>query len=247
MCSINNSMSDIDSSIRKLLEPRGFEVHPFLVGWYNSHVAPVFNLSYPADTLAYIVMSTPDMFDKGFKPWLRQAEVLSTSDPLDQCMTSYFKEVSEELHQHQPLCIQDFELHPNHRPKILVQTAGSVSGSACFYQKTDVASPPWTDKQRIFGVSLHPKFGGWFAFRGVVIFTETLAPGLEQRSSPDVLPADEDRIRVLELFNSIGEDWRTGAWRDVSKPEQRYSEEQHHYFTTPPKDRMSLLKQIRDS
>jgi len=247
MSSDKESSGEIDSLMRKLLEPVGFEVHPFLVGWYNNLCGKAFQLPYPSDTLAYVVISAPDMYDKAFKPWLRTTEVLSTSDPLDQCMTSYFRKIEDELADFAPIGMQDFELHANHRPKVLVQTAGSVSGACAFYQKSDIAEPPWGEKPRIFGCSIHPKYGGWFAYRGVVIFTTTLASGLQQHDPPDVLTSDEDKISVLNLFNSVGEDWRTGAWRNVSKPIERYSNEQHHYFVTPPKDRMALLQQIRDS
>ena len=47
--------------------------------------------------------------------------------------------------------IQDFELHPKtRRPKLLVQTAGHVSGAAYYYQRTDVCKDPWPEKKASF-------------------------------------------------------------------------------------------------
>ena len=34
--------------------------------------------------------------------------------------------------------------------------------------------------QKIFGVSIHPKYGGWFGFRSVLIFTDVQVPELTQ-------------------------------------------------------------------
>lgn len=44
--------------------------------------------------------------------------------------------------------MHDFEMRPGtRRPKILVQTAGHVSGAAYFYQKDDIVNPPWDPQQ----------------------------------------------------------------------------------------------------
>ncbi len=56
----------------------------------------------------------------------------------------------------------------------LVQTAAHVSGTAFYYQPEPIltaameegVSLPWTNEQNVYGVSLHPKYGGWFAIRG---------------------------------------------------------------------------------
>lgn len=47
--------------------------------------------------------------------------------------------------------IHDFELLPSRRPKILVQTAGHVSGAAFYYQRKDLDPDPWEKKQVIMG------------------------------------------------------------------------------------------------
>ena len=91
---------------------------------------------------------------------------------------------------------------------------------------------------------MHPKYGGWFAFRAVIIFPDIRVPSLEQTQPPDVLPEEKDRVELLEKFNG---DWRTGEWRDVYKCDAKYSEEQHKYFITPPKDRLKLLEEIKTS
>lgn len=39
--------------------------------------------------------------------------------------------------------LHDFDMDHNRRPKILVQTAGHVSGAAYYYQRKDIKNDPW--------------------------------------------------------------------------------------------------------
>lgn len=49
---------------------------------------------------------------------------------------------------HRISIFKDYEMKPGtRRPKVLVQTAGHVSGAAYFYQKSDVSDPPWPHNQ----------------------------------------------------------------------------------------------------
>ncbi|CAI9598972.1 unnamed protein product [Staurois parvus] len=65
------------------------------------------------------------------------------------------------------------------------------------------------------------------------------APGLEELEPIDCVPSREDRIRLLENFNF---NWRDGKYRDVLPAEEKYSEDQTLYFSTPPAERMKLLE-----
>lgn len=66
------------------------------IGWYNEHVQEVFRLSYPADTLGLLVISTPDMFERAFIPFVKQQEESDgIRDPIDQCVAYYFNKVKE--------------------------------------------------------------------------------------------------------------------------------------------------------
>jgi len=141
-------------------------------------------------------------------------------------------------------CIHDFELHHSRRPKVLVQTAGHVAGAAYYYQRSDVLNDPWTPDTRIYGVSVHPKYGGWFALRGVAIFPDTLVPDLSRIFPPDIISDNAQRIELLERYNN---NWRDWSFRDIIPPATRYSEEQKLYFLTPPKDRVKLLTEMKES
>lgn len=121
----------------------------------------------------------------------------------------------------------DYELFPSRKPKFLAQTAAHVSGAAFYYQQADVKDQPWAEKvmqsvrisinitfaslpvfislfylQKMFGVCVHPRFGGWFAVRALLIF-EGVTVGLEmvQPVPQDCVPSREGRIQLLEAFN----------------------------------------------
>ena len=63
-------VGDLQREIETVLSPNGFEVRPFLTGWYNELVADKFHLDYPEDTLAFVIISQPSMFEKAFLPFL---------------------------------------------------------------------------------------------------------------------------------------------------------------------------------
>lgn len=223
----------------------GLECHPFKIGWYNAKVQRPFHLPYSNDTLAVLITSTPSMFEQLFLPYLASRYQQGQMDPLDQCLTEWFERCKKAFPQWDVQTIQDFELHPTRRPKVLVQTAGHVAGAAYYYQRTDITPPdPWPETRKIFGVSVHPKYGGWFALRGVLIFEELLAPALQPKDPVDCVPTREQRIELLEKFNFNWQDW---SYRDVTGEEvtEKYSEMQQQYFATEPSKRFELIAAIK--
>lgn len=223
----------------------GFEIHPFKIGWYNEHVKDVFRLPYPPDTLGLLVISTPEMFEKAFIPFVRQqGECNGIRDPIDQCVMHYFNKVKQAFTDYDIESLYDFEMHHNRRPKILVQTVGYVSGAAYYYQKSDITNPPWPPEKKICGVCYHPTYGGWFGLRGILIFKDIQCPSLEQTLPQDVVPSQEMRVNLLNRFNFHWQDW---SFRDLIPVKQRYSQEQILYFSTKPKDRTKLIEKIKAS
>lgn len=95
--------------------------------------------------------------------------------------------------------------------------------------------------QKMYGVCIHPRYGGWFAIRGVLIFRNIEVPEFEQRLPPDVIPDNQKRIELLEQFNFNYQDWQ---FRDAVFPAERYSEQQKEYFITPPPERTKLIEKI---
>ncbi|XP_064137959.1 cyanocobalamin reductase / alkylcobalamin dealkylase isoform X1 [Loxodonta africana] len=239
-------VSELKQKIEDTLCPFGFEVYPFQVAWYNALLPPVFHLSLPGPTLAFLVLSTPAMFDRALKPFLQSCHLRPLTDPVDQCVAYHLGRIREDppscpasqsLPELQIEVIADYEVHPNRRPKILAQTAAHVAGAAYYYQRKDVEADPWGN-QHISGVCIHPRFGGWFAIRGVVLLPGIEVPDLLPTKPLDCVPTRADRITLLEGFNFHWRDW---TYRDAVAPQERYSEEQKAYFSTPPAQRWALL------
>ncbi|XP_049630944.1 cyanocobalamin reductase / alkylcobalamin dealkylase [Suncus etruscus] len=230
-------VAELKLKIEDTLSPFGFEVYPFQVAWYNAVLPPAFHLPLPGSTLAFLILSTPAMFDRALKPFLQSCHLQPLTDPVDQCVAYHLRRMRENLPDVQMEVIADYEVHPNRRPKILAQTAAHVAGAAYYYQRQDVEADPW-GTQHISGVCIHPRFGGWFAIRGVVLLPGIEVPDLPRRKPLDCVPKRADRISLLEGFNFHWRDW---TYRDVVTPEERYSEEQKTYFSTPPAKRWTLL------
>lgn len=187
------------------------------------------------------------MFESLFKPYLlkhhsqqQQHELGEASDPLDRCLRLQFDKMRDLFASHDVYSLQDFELLPTRRPKILVQTAGHVAGAAYYYQQSDVKNPPWDGKKKMYGVSVHPLYGGWFALRGVLIFRDILVPELSRTEPLDCVHSESKRVELLEEFNFHWEEWR---YRDVmdGPVKERYSEDQQKYFGTKPALRKELV------
>ncbi|CAI8020662.1 Cyanocobalamin reductase / alkylcobalamin dealkylase [Geodia barretti] len=211
----------------------GLEVHPYKMGWYNAKVEEAFRFPLHHDTLAVLVVSTPAMFEKLFLPFLMEESFTTEKvDPLDACIRAAMKDTSKHFPtEYKVEFVQDSDLLPSRRPRILVQTAGHVSGAAYYYQRTDVDPQPWSQESPMYGVSVHPKYGGWFALRGVLIFNGLLAPGLVEKPPIDCVSSSRDqRIKLLEKFNYS---WQDYGYRDVvdgGHVEDRYSERQKRTF-----------------
>ncbi|XP_063591278.1 cyanocobalamin reductase / alkylcobalamin dealkylase-like isoform X3 [Penaeus indicus] len=242
----NLSLFELTEISRKLhleLAPRGFEFHPFKIGWYNKHVAESFQLPYHEDTVAFVVISTPSMFEKAFLPFVTELDCQrSSQDPLDQCMVHCFSTISEIFPAEKVVIMHDFELSPNRRPKVLMQTAGHVSGAVRYYQRTDLKSDPFDPSRKVFGACLHPRYGGWFALRGVVIFPQFVCPELKPQQPKDILQNDEELVELLKRYNDHWQDW---TFRDIISVKEKYSEQQKEYFGTKPGERKALIEKYR--
>ncbi|KAM9385856.1 cyanocobalamin reductase / alkylcobalamin dealkylase [Pholidichthys leucotaenia] len=240
MATFRVSVENVTTRLNDFLSDVGFEVYPLKVGWYNSVLIPSLHLSYPDDTLAVVVLSTPSMFEQAFIPFLEQRGISGLSDPIDQCVKHYITSAVTQCFPGQKVdSMYDYELLPNRRPKFLAQTAAHVSGAAFYYQQLDVPDQPWAEK-KMFGVCVHPKFGGWFAIRALLVFGDlTVDLEMERPAPPDCVPSRVDRIKLLEAFNYHWQDW---SYRDIIPPVQTYSQKQKEYFSTPPAQRLALLK-----
>ncbi|XP_029005009.1 cyanocobalamin reductase / alkylcobalamin dealkylase [Betta splendens] len=240
MAASSANVDSVTGLLKEHLSKCGFEVYPLKVGWYNSVLPTSLHLAFPDDTLAVVVLSTPAMFEQAFLPYLEEQCCQGLSDPIDQCVRHYISSVVSQCFSGQTVDVRyDYELLPSRKPKFLAQTAAHVSGAAYYYQQSDVPDHSWARK-KIFGVCVHPKFGGWFAIRALLVFEGvTVSAEVVQPLPPDCVPTREDRIQLLEAFNFH---WQDGSYRDIIQPAQTYSQKQRDYFSTLPAQRFELLR-----
>ncbi|CAN8010041.1 unnamed protein product [Ixodes pacificus] len=233
----------ISTLLDEILTPLGIESHPFKIQWYNDRVPGAFKFQRHPDTLCFVSLSTPSTFEKAFLPFVLNDRNLTLKDPFDQCMTACFARAIQAFPGESVELLQDFELHPNRRPKVIMQTAGHVSGAVHYYGCNDMEITESPPNKKLLGVCIHPKYGGWFAFRGVFIFGDVLVPDLEQRQPADVVQCEDVRRDLLRLFNFS---WQNGRYRDVIHVDERYSARQQEYFRTVPSQRWELIEQWRN-
>ncbi|CAL1540843.1 unnamed protein product [Lymnaea stagnalis] len=234
-----NDTSEIVSKLRAQFLNKGLEIYPFKVGWYNDEVEELFHFNFDPDTLAVLVVSTPDMFERALVPFMCSDDCTGTLDLLDKCMKHNFSLVRRIFPDEDIEIMHDFEMTPSRRPKVLVQPAAHVAGAAYYYTARSLAPNPF--KQKIFGVCIHPVYGGWFALRGVFIFKSVRAADLPRIDPVDCVPEQEKRVELLDLFNNY---WKDNRYRDIISVEKKYSEDQKRYFSTLPKDRGPLIKEL---
>ncbi|XP_042272531.1 cyanocobalamin reductase / alkylcobalamin dealkylase isoform X2 [Thunnus maccoyii] len=239
MAASSDNVGSVTGLLENCVSKHGFEVYPLKIGWYNSVLPASLRLVYPDDCLAVVVLSTPDMFEQAFLPFMQERGYQRMCDPIDQCVKHYVSSAVSQCFPGQKVDVRyDYELLPSRKPKFLAQTAAHVSGAAFYYQQSDVTDHPWG--QKMLGVCVHPRFGGWFAIRALLVFEGvTVGSELVQPVPPDCVPSREGRIKLLEAFNLH---WQDRSYRDIIRPVQTYSQKQIDYFSTPPAQRLALLR-----
>ena len=243
----------------------GFEIHPFKIGWYNQTIADKkFALDGSSNTLAFVIISTPSMFEKAFIPYINSeiSDDFDVIDPIDSCMKKIFDLLRQSFQtQYDISTIHDFEISPiTKRPLVLVQTAGHVAGAVRLYQTSDRQIEENNTENRyrnsnqatreilprLFPVCMHPKYGGWFALRGILIFNNITVSDsiLKRKDPPTILKSLNDINNLLLLYNNHWQDWK---YRDIGMPHdvERYSEIQKEYFKTEPTARRSMILKMK--
>ena len=95
------------------------------------------------------------------------------------------------------------------------------------------------------GVCLHPKYGGWFALRSVLIFKTLKNPLLPRIDPIDILNSDE--LLIIDVLRRFNYSWEDDTYRNVIPVIETYSSLQRSYFQTKPKDRLTWLENLRQN
>ena len=98
---------------------------------------------------------------------------------------------------------------------------------------------------RILGVSIHPRYGGWYAYRMLIVLHGVSWPPHVPRPSPLSFLSTEEKATIIYEYNKNPD---LGKWRDFNDkqlPMERYDTAQFEFFHERSNDkRRSILKRL---
>uniref|UniRef100_A0AC35UE93 Cyanocobalamin reductase (cyanide-eliminating) n=1 Tax=Rhabditophanes sp. KR3021 TaxID=114890 RepID=A0AC35UE93_9BILA len=247
----------------KLRKEDGFEIYPINLREYNRFVGKEFHLPNDENTFGVVVLSTPLWFPRKYQTWIKQImqeKVLTQEefqeaypDPIKQCFEECFDEAVRDLDDQRPTIIHDFTFLANRKPKMIMAAAGHASGATYYYTKNECPELLPSDEDRIsagkkklIGIAMHPKYGGHFAFRCVILFEKVMLTDLELNSPVKAIEDKEEIARLILSFNDL---WRTGDYRNMGETNgnsyaQKYTEIQMKYWNSPPAERYKVILEM---
>lgn len=100
---------------------------------------------------------------------------------------------------------------------------------------------------RMLGLTLHPQYGGWFAYRGLLVLHDLNWPDERSKPSPMKFLSERQRRDAILQFNL---DPDIGYWRDLNDPRRgpviRYTVVQYAYFHEKSIARRRRMLQLLD-
>mmetsp|Transcript_44177 Transcript_44177/g.99343 ORF Transcript_44177/g.99343 Transcript_44177/m.99343 type:complete len:298 (+) Transcript_44177:50-943(+) len=226
---------------------------PFLIGWYNSQRDKTANgqqrLDLPEDAVAFTLYSVPQYLQVIVEHFARV-------QPKDRFVDSTTNRILSALARQLPAEFDAFTMNTDEGPPfpIHVQSIGAVAGMDQHVEVSEVSEvtdEAWAaeisdeleeirdpkmwgtnreDRRRIFPVNVHPKYGGWYSYRAVVVLRGVRRPDL---LAPEPLSflSPEEKKRILGEYNSRH---HLCHWRDLSEsghpPEDRYTPDEYFFF-----------------
>lgn len=236
--------------------------HPLLVGWYNKARAETADgtqsIEGPDDAVAFAIYSVPQFLEVVVEHYAREKP---ERDIVDGATNAILGELRNQLPSSLDAQVINTDVGP---PYFHVQTIGAVCAEDQHVEAEDVkgeGSAEWREdledrleetrdpkmwgtesamRRKIFGVNVHRVWGGWYAYRALVV----LRNGKQALEKPEPLEflSIEDKKRVLSEYNLRHQ---LCLWRDLSEShpaDRRYSPDEFFFFTeTSPEKRRRFL------
>lgn len=238
---------------------------PWLVGWYNSvrdeTAGGLQKIEADDDAIAFALISVPCYIDV-------VAEHYARSRPDSGFVDAATNEIMERLKQMLPAELGAILVNTDVGPPYYhVQSVGAIAGNDEHLEAEDIDDAEWCNdlsdelqdsrdpkmwgddpamRRKIFGVNVHPKYGGWYSYRMLLILSglknSALADALVRPPQKKFLKP-EDAKRILYEYNLQHD---LCHWRDGTAPHPascRYSPEEYFFFTeTKPAKRKQFLE-----
>ena len=219
----------------------GLDCGLFRVGWYNDLRQEVADgkqcLGYENDNLA-IVVTTDAKFFPLVENYCQKIKPHEYKDPLDETTGEVIELLKQRISACGCENVRGFNTdHAVDGKYVHVQSMGYVSGLTDFHHEGSISKGKvrleghkkwlaelkenvkgtrdaalWGDSvDNIVGVSLHKKFGGWFAFRMLFIIPDIkISSDCKMPKRANTIPARLGRV-IVEEFNLRPDE---GLWRD---------------------------------
>lgn len=225
---------------------------PFLVGWYNELRGETAGGSQridAADTaVAFGFYSVPGFLDVVVEHFAR-------AKPSTNFVDSATNEILDSIRRHLPSGLDALLVNTDDGPPYYhVQTVGAVAGVDQHIEPAELqedGDDAWREelsdrledkrdpkmwgtdpemRRKIFGLNVHPVWGGWYAYRALLVFRGLTCDTLARPPPLNVLASGDVR-RVISEYNLKHEEC---YWRDLSEeghpPERRYNPEEYFFF-----------------
>jgi len=238
---------------------------PWLVGWYNNlrdeTAGGLQRVDADDGSVAFVICSLPRYIDV-------VAEHYARSKPQNNFVDAATNEILELLKKKLPMeldaVLTNTDMGP---PYYHVQTIGAVCGHDEHIEAEDINDAEWCEdlsmdledtrdpkmwgtdpaqRRKIFGVNVNPKFGGWFAYRILLVLRGVKSDSLLE---PLLQPAPlkflelENAKRILHEYNLRHD---LCLWRDVTATHPancRYPPEEYFFYTeNKPAKRKQFLE-----
>eukprot|EP00746_Dinoflagellata_sp_MGD_P141567 gnl/MRDRNA2_/MRDRNA2_74656_c0_seq1.p1 gnl/MRDRNA2_/MRDRNA2_74656_c0~~gnl/MRDRNA2_/MRDRNA2_74656_c0_seq1.p1 ORF type:complete len:289 (+),score=46.95 gnl/MRDRNA2_/MRDRNA2_74656_c0_seq1:49-915(+) len=224
---------------------------PFLVGWYRDKCRDQAAMIGADDkTLCFIVYATPGYLNIVIDHFAR---CRPKKDFVDSATNELLEITNLELKPEMGALIVNTNQGP---PFFDVQTIGTVAGLDQYIDPDSIDDDDWRreltceleqirdvkvwgddtdDRRKILGCSVHPKYGGWYSYRSLLVLHGVkVSQEVEQemeRGPIDFLP-DKEKKRILTEYNLRPDEC---YWRNLTEngqlPDRAYSAEELLFFT----------------
>lgn len=254
------------SSLQVWCEPHRLGCsQPFLVSWYNQARDETADgtqrIEAPDSAVAFAIYSVPGYLNVVAEHFARERP---ESNFVDATTNHLLQQLLDRVPVVLEPCLVNTDVGP---PFYHIQTIGAIAGVDQHLEAKDFppasGSEDWREelsellevrrdpkmwgtdpatRRKIFGVNVHPVWGGWYAYRALLILKRVSAKDLCPPEPLCFLGADDAR-RILTEYNLKHDEC---LWRDLTAgshaPQHRYLPEEFFFFTevSPAKRRRYL-------
>lgn len=237
---------------------------PFLASWYNEKRKDIGGgtqpIEAPDSAVAFVLYSVPGYLETVAGHYRRVKP--SGTNFVDSATDELLEQLRASLDESLEARVINTDLPPYYH----VQTIGNVAGVDEHIEADSFAEPEaaeWREElsdqleesrdrkmwgtdpatlRKIFGVNAHPVWGGWYAYRALIVLHGTSLPEL-RRSPPLKFLDPGEAKRIISEYNLRHEEC---AWRDLGSDHAahaRYTTDEFFFFTeTKPARRRRWLE-----